>query len=48
MTIAWTHSRHRARQTLVAIAGVHRVGFSMQIAVTRRHLTRRGVTYRSG
>ena len=33
LTIAWTHVRHRARQTLVAIAGVMTgVGFSVMMA----------------
>ena len=33
LTIAWTHVRHRARQTLVAIAGVTTgVGFSIMMA----------------
>jgi lipoprotein-releasing system permease protein len=33
LTIAWTHVRHRARQTLVAIAGVMTgVGFSIMMA----------------
>jgi lipoprotein-releasing system permease protein len=33
LTIAWTHIRHRARQTLVAIAGVITgVGFSIMMA----------------
>ena len=33
LTIAWTHVRHRARQTLVAIAGVVTgVGFSIMMA----------------